>query len=233
MKFLDIDGPVITFLTNVVDLFLLNLLCLICCIPIVTAGAAITAKYDVAMRMARKEAPTVFRPYFKAFRANFKVSTKVWLVQLALILILAADWYLQFRSVESAMTGPVLRILLIVVSVFILFLNMTVYPLIARYETGAINAVKSAMIFSLLNLLPLALTLALIGFILYLCYLFFTNFFPIIAVVGSVLVLYTHTSFLVRAFDKYEKKRDPVVKEQNEEEADQEERIFSDKPINQ
>ena len=55
MNLLNYDSPLIQFLNKVTDLFILNLLCLICCIPVITIGAALTAKYDVAMRIVRKE----------------------------------------------------------------------------------------------------------------------------------------------------------------------------------
>ena len=43
MSFFNLDSPVMRFLTKVADLIILNILFLICCIPIVTIGAASTA----------------------------------------------------------------------------------------------------------------------------------------------------------------------------------------------
>ena len=40
---------------RVADLLLLNFLCILCCIPVVTAGASITALYYVTLKMARDE----------------------------------------------------------------------------------------------------------------------------------------------------------------------------------
>lgn len=75
MSFFNLDSPVMRFLTKVADLIILNILFLICCIPIVTIGAASTALYTVTMKSVRDEESYVIRSYFKAFKDNFKIGT--------------------------------------------------------------------------------------------------------------------------------------------------------------
>lgn len=47
------ENPVIAFLNKMADLILLNLIFLLCCIPVVTIGPAITALYAVSLRSVR------------------------------------------------------------------------------------------------------------------------------------------------------------------------------------
>ena len=42
MRIFNLDSPFMQFLTKVANLMILNMLTLVCCIPIVTAGAAVT-----------------------------------------------------------------------------------------------------------------------------------------------------------------------------------------------
>ena len=49
---------------KVADLCLLNLVCLACCIPIITAGASLTALYYVTLKMVRNEEAYIFRSFF-------------------------------------------------------------------------------------------------------------------------------------------------------------------------
>ena len=53
--FFNMDSPVMRFLSRVCDLMILNFMCLICCIPIVTIGASVTALYSVTLKMVRGE----------------------------------------------------------------------------------------------------------------------------------------------------------------------------------
>ena len=57
MKLFNLDSPVMVFLSKVANLMILNVLTIICCIPIFTAGAAITALYYVTIQMARGDDP--------------------------------------------------------------------------------------------------------------------------------------------------------------------------------
>ena len=58
---------------KVADMIILNLLTLVLSIPIVTFGAAYTAKYYVSMKIVRGDEGTLFKPYFKAFKENQRV----------------------------------------------------------------------------------------------------------------------------------------------------------------
>ena len=51
----NLDSPIMRFLSKVCDLMILNVMCIICCLPIVTAGASITALYTITMKMVRGE----------------------------------------------------------------------------------------------------------------------------------------------------------------------------------
>ena len=58
--FFNIDSPIMRFLSKVCDLMILNALCIICCLPIVTAGASVTALYTITMKMVRGEESYIF-----------------------------------------------------------------------------------------------------------------------------------------------------------------------------
>ena len=47
------DNPLIQLLTALADVILTNLLCLICCLPVVTAGASIAATYKVMLNLSQ------------------------------------------------------------------------------------------------------------------------------------------------------------------------------------
>ncbi|MGN1184899.1 MAG: DUF624 domain-containing protein, partial [Oliverpabstia sp.] len=69
------DNKFFTFMGKVADLMILNLLCIVCCLPIVTAGASITALYYVTLKIARNEETYIARGFFHSFKENFKQAT--------------------------------------------------------------------------------------------------------------------------------------------------------------
>ena len=62
----DPDGAVMRGLTALSDIILLNLCFLLCCIPLVTAGAAWSALYGAYLR--RREGDGAVRLFFSGFR---------------------------------------------------------------------------------------------------------------------------------------------------------------------
>lgn len=69
-RFLNVEGPAITFLNKTGQLIGLSLLWLLCCIPVVTAPAATTALYYAAAKTVRYEAGSAGKEFFRSFRAN-------------------------------------------------------------------------------------------------------------------------------------------------------------------
>ena len=76
------DNPLIQLLTALADVILTNLLCLICCLPVVTAGASIAATYKVMLNLSQDTGGGIWNTFFTAFRENFKQATAVWLITL-------------------------------------------------------------------------------------------------------------------------------------------------------
>mgnify|MGYP002554189598 CR=1 FL=1 len=76
------------FMGKLWDALVLNILWVVCCIPLVTVGAATTAVYYVALKLARDEEGYVISSFFKSFKENFRQATALWLVLAAVVLML-------------------------------------------------------------------------------------------------------------------------------------------------
>ena len=90
-RFFSMDNKFFTFMNKVADLCILNIICLVCCIPIVTAGASITAMYYVTLKMVRNEEAYIVRSFFKSFKDNFKQATIINLIMIAVGAVLYLD----------------------------------------------------------------------------------------------------------------------------------------------
>lgn len=75
MKFLSYDSKFSQIMLKLCHGCYLNVLWLVCSLPIVTAGAATAALYDVTLRIAREDDPPLTRQFFAAFRSNFRQAT--------------------------------------------------------------------------------------------------------------------------------------------------------------
>lgn len=151
------DNPVMQFITKIVYSVYLNILWFICCIPVVTAGAATTALYYVTLKMAKNEEGGITKSFFKAFKENFKQSTIVWLILLALGIVLGIDgyvlWHMRF---ENAFWTIITAIFLVAAAAYLIVV-MYIFPLMARFENTIFAMLKNSLFIGMRFLLCTAL----------------------------------------------------------------------------
>lgn len=215
MDFLKYDSPLMSFINTVFDIFYLNFLCLICCIPIVTIGPALAAKYDVAMRIVRKEEPTVFRPFFKAFKENFKQAFIIWIILLGACFLLFIDWNWIFEN-GVGNVSPFYLMAAIITTLIVSFIIMTIFPIIARFQVTIKEAFKTSILFSMVYFVGLLSVAIVAGFSIFLC-IKYVRFLPAVLILSHVVVVFCLCLILVRGFSKLEEKYAGTVEDEESE----------------
>ena len=173
--FFNYDGFLVKILTKVMYVVSLNLLFLICSIPIVTIGAANTAMHTVLLRFHQGDDPHIMKGFFGAFRDNFKKATLVWLVMLALGGTLGLNYIVLYQSHIPG--ADLIRVLLNLVLIVLLVLWVYIFPAIAYFE----NSIKGYVIFSVglaVARLPYTVGLVLLQTLPLLGMLFLAQFIP-------------------------------------------------------
>ena len=156
------DSEFMQALGRVADFVILNVLCVLFSLPVVTAGAAMTAKYYVSMKIIRGEEPVVFQAFWRSFRDNFKQATMIWLPALVILLVLAWDWYAVVYGDSQGMPAAG-RILLLVMTIVVCMITYAVFPFLARFQMSTMEALKGAMVFCFLHFPKMLLVLLVIA----------------------------------------------------------------------
>ena len=203
MNLLKPDSPPMQFLSTLADIIILNLLFVICSIPVVTFGAAFSAKYYVAMKIMKGEDSGVIVPFFKAFKRNFRQATVVWFILIIGIALILLDW--RWVIVSGWSTTPFFyKFGVIVMSVFVWLMTITIFPLIARYEMKISELFKGALILIIIRFIPLILvTLFMIASVI--ACIWYSQWFPLIYVFCSTAITYFLCRVFIKQFDKLEK----------------------------
>lgn len=158
-KIFSLDSPWIQGLGKFADLIFLNLLYLVSCIPIITIGAANAALYDVTLRLSKDDA-IIWRHYWKAFAANFKKSTILWLIFLFVggILYGCAICYWSYELPNENLSLALLGIV-----AFVEFCSYSwAFPLQAKFENTIRNILSNSLLFSW-SYLPRTLLMAVLN----------------------------------------------------------------------
>lgn len=149
MRFFNFDSPLMQVLGKVGDLMILNLLTLFCCLPIITAGASLTALNYMALKIVRGEDVYIVRGFFKSFKENFRQSTVIWLLFIFLTLVLAADYKIMLGS-DSDISG-IAGICILAVSILELFTFTFVFPVQAKFANPVLRTIRNSFMISIMQ----------------------------------------------------------------------------------
>ncbi len=202
MGFLRFDSELMQEISRAADYVILNVLCVLCCIPVITVGAAVTAKYYVSMKMVRGEEPAVLKSYFKSFRDNFKQSTLLWILSLGITAFLALDWYMILKQ-EATSVNNAFRIALLILSILVLLSTCCVFPIVARFHVTMKEAIRSAVLFSFIHPVKMVLVALSVGLPYYIG-AYYMEWFIAIWVICTGVCLYLISAMYVKEFAKLE-----------------------------
>lgn len=200
-KIFSLDNPFFQFMEHVADFFVLNVLTIICSIPLVTAGAALTAHHKVMQNLVMGSEQPVVKSFFRAFAGNFKQATVVWLLAAAVIALLAIDVWLIYLYLDGI--AMMLYVILAVIAVVILGTVIYAFAMIARYENTLKEHLRNSFVLAVGQLPKTVLMVAICAIAPILVLLAFDlsfNLLLILATVGISLIVYAHTLLLKPVF---------------------------------
>lgn len=177
------DSKFFVFCNRLTELVTLNLLWLICCLPIFTIGASTTALLS-SLYAWRAQEPCGAKVFFSHFRKNFGKATVLWLGLAVFGAMLGLD-YVLVANMDFPGRMAVIGVIFFLGFCLVFFGGM-VFPLLSQFPGSIRDMVINAVLLSLAqlpkmllvtaaNLLPVALAIlmpkvfVLTGFVWILC----------------------------------------------------------------
>lgn len=205
MNLLNEDNVIHIFLNKLGDIIVANLLFLVCCIPIITIGPALTALYHCMLRTVKGNNNGTTKTFFRALKENFRQSLIVWLGLLAVGFILFLN--IRFLQNTASVVSKPLFYVSLGIAGLVIILALYIFPVIAAFANTTVNLLKNAYVFAFLHF-PSTLAIAVISILpmfmtyrdiklmpLYACCWFFFGF-GLTAYVNSLLLYRMFKPFL-------------------------------------
>lgn len=187
------------------DLVILNLLCILCCLPVITAGASITAMFYVTLKMVRNEEAYIAKSFFKSFKQNLKQSIVINLIMLVTGVLLYFD--LTISKSMSGLPGKVLSIIFMMILLLYVMVFIYIYPVLAKFYNTTKNTFINAFLMAIRHL-PYTLVMLLVT-VLPVAILYIPTFkvqslvLMLFILFGFATIAYINSHFFVKIFDKY------------------------------
>lgn len=140
--FFSADGSFFKVMNKVGNIFYVSILWLLCCIPVVTIGAATIAMYYTMVKVVRRENGYVSKEYFRVFKENLKNGIIMTIFFLVAGLVLYIDRaYMDSFGTQGAAVVSLLYTLLILV---VLGLFQYLFPVMSRFTMGKLESFRLA-----------------------------------------------------------------------------------------
>ena len=149
------------FLERIFDLIAVNLMTMLLCIPLVTAGAAMTALYKTMFDIREQKGRTI-TGYWRTFRAEFRPALPLGLLCVAVIAAYVGYIVLLYPRLVEEKTWAWL--ILSSVGALFFFPMSFVFPLFARFQNTVKQTLINAFLLSIRHL-PITLILLALQFV--------------------------------------------------------------------
>ena len=202
-NFFNMDNGLFRALGKLADLMLLNILFLVCSLPIFTIGASFTAMYYVTLKLAENEEGYIARGFLKSFKQNFKQATIIWLILLFFGIVLVLDLLILKDSTGTFVT--VLRVVITATMIIYALILLYVFHL-ARFYNSVKDTFKNAFIMAVVNLPRTFVMLVICAASVLATFLnTYTLWYGILIwmMAGFALVAFANSFFFKKIFAKY------------------------------
>ncbi len=201
MKFLNPDSKFMAVLNKISDVMILNLITLVMCVPIITAGAALTAKDYMCYKLVKNEEGGILKGFFHSFKQNFKQATIIWLVMMVVMGIAGFDMLFAY-GLEGEGTG-IVRAIMMAAGFFVFIACIMIFPVLARFDNTIKGTIKSGLHMTV-AILPRAVLMGILYIIPPVVGLFWFASVPVVFLFGIAGPGYLSAMLYRSAFEKIE-----------------------------
>lgn len=205
-KIFDLDNVIMRFFSRVFDIVVLNFIFIICCIPVFTIGASLTALYSVTLKMVKNEESNIIKGFLKAFKKDFKQGTVIGIIATIITLLVILD--LKILSVMGNDKLKVLQVLCYIVAIWGYIIFLYAFPILAKFKNTTKEIFKNSIMISIANFKSTILLILLnIPFILMLFHsgVSIILLFTILIICGFSSLALVQSFIFYKVFHEYEK----------------------------
>lgn len=185
MKKLSIENPFFEFMGKIGDIMIINLLFLLCSVPVITIGASVSAMYKAFGEMEEETYISPFKSFKNAFLSSLKKSIPAWLLSLVTGLILVFDLMFVTKAPANIfwhITGMVTGCLMFLWLLIICWL----FPA-ALFKEGTLkDTVKKSMFLAVKNF-PYTFIMVLLDLIPVICFILGDYYAALVAPVYFII----------------------------------------------
>lgn len=150
------DGRFMELLTGFGELTMLSAVFIVCCLPIITIGPAVTSLYYAVIKSVRRGRGTPVHEFFASMK---RILGKGILITVGIIAV-AAAMYIGYRQAGmmvqtaqdtggSGQTGKIFSTIYVVLFTLLMLIAVYIFPILSRFTMGITDMIKLSFVMGL------------------------------------------------------------------------------------
>lgn len=199
-KWFSIDGSFYKLMTKVADFMILAFFTVVCSLPLLTVGPALTALFYVTLKLVKNEEGYVARSYFAAFKRNFLQGFLAELVVVAtgVLMMVVMNVSYEWAMAEHSLLPRIIYFLQMGTTIVLSASLIYLFPLIARFDNTLSGTCKNAILMAVRHL-PQTVIMLVVDALLIL----YTAQYPMLWFFDIALISFANSYVLARVFRLY------------------------------
>ena len=177
----NLEGKLYQLLSKLAQLMRVNILTLLCSLPVITIGAAATAMQKLVYQIYRGEEGEITKTFFRTFAGNFRQATILWGIYLGFFLIVGVDLPV-IGNLPAATRGWLTWVVLIFALMGLLSFTW-VFVLQSRYHNTVWGTIRLSFVVWISHPLR-TLVMLVMGLLPHLLLIAYANFLPLFLFLG-------------------------------------------------
>ena len=197
--FFNMDSPFMDFMMKVADIVLINMIYVLCCLPIFTIGAATTGMYYSMLKLTEDRGSSSVKSFFHSFKDNFIQATAIWLIIILLGALLGIEYFVV--QIYAGGMQKAIEIVMVIPAVVLLMLMTYVFAVLAKFDNTVGQTMKNAVLLAISNL-PYTVIMLLLNVLPYAICIYSIRMLPISVMIGFAGVAYINSILFLKIFRK-------------------------------
>lgn len=202
MNIFEEGSPFQRFMNKMADLLILNLIALLMCLPIITAGASLTAMHYVLLKMVRGEEGYIVKSFFRSFKREFRQATVLWILYMALAALMVSNLIMILQG--GGMYPLWLPSSILVVAILELMFMIYTFAMLSRFDNSIYHTLLNAVTLTFSEL-PRSLEMAVITLVPLIAFFRASILLPLLILFGLSVPGYACAIVYDPIFKKIEK----------------------------
>lgn len=200
-KIFGVEGGFSNIMGKFADIVLLNILWIVCCLPIVTCASSSAALYYSVVKGIRKERGTPTKEFLRFFRSNWKKGIAVSVLYIAAAFLVILNCIAVRGMGNTSVPGVFYQAEALWVVILFVFLSVFLFPVFSRFDYRHVECMKTSLFISVRHTLSSIIMAFVLGFAVLL-----TARYPVLVFVLPGIVELIFSFRIERIFKKYMQK---------------------------